>query len=95
MERTQGPFTGYKFRRQQPIGPYIVDFYCHEHRLVLELDGDQHYIDDGPIRDAARTAWLEARGMKVMQFSNHSVLTETGNVADTILFAGEEGRPSP
>src|SRR5688572_6717758 len=47
----RGRLQGFKFRRQQPIGSYIVDFYCHEQGLVVELDGDQHYQGDGPEKD--------------------------------------------
>ena len=86
---------GIKFRRQQAIGPYIVDFYCHEHRLVVEVDGSQHQEAVGVTADEERTAWLEARGLKVLRLDNRYVLTETENAVATILFAIEEGWPSP
>src|SRR5687768_13852619 len=86
---------GIKFRRQQAIGPYIVDFYCHEHRLVVEVDGSQHNEGVGLTQDADRAAWLEARGLRVVRLDNHYVLTETANAVATILLAIEEGLPSP
>ena len=72
----------YKFRRQHPIGPYIVDFACTEHALVIELDGGQH-ADNA--MDMRRTAWLEAQGWKVIRFWNNDVLANTNGVVETIL----------
>ncbi len=84
-----------KFRRQQPIGPYIVDFYCHQYGLVVEVDGSQHHEDAGILADAERTAWLEARGLRVLRLDNRYVLTETANAVATILLAISERQPSP
>ena len=58
-------FDGVKFRRKQPIGPYTVDFYCHEKRLVLELDGESHVGKEA--RDRKRAAWLSAQGYCVVR----------------------------
>jgi len=74
----------YKFRRQHPIGQYIVDFACTEHRLVIETDGGQH-ADNG--KDASRTAQLERQGWKVIRFWNNDVLANTSGVVETILRA--------
>jgi very-short-patch-repair endonuclease len=74
----------YKFRRQHPIGPYIVDFACTLHALVIELDGGQH-LDS--ITDAQRTVWLEARGWKAIRFWNNDVLDNTSGVVEAILGA--------
>ena len=63
-----------KFRRQQVIEPYIVDFYCHEIGLVIELDGSQHGMDDAIEYDAERTKFLEALGLTVVRYWNHDVL---------------------
>ena len=63
-------FHDLKFRRQVPLGRYIVDFYCHEFRLVIELDGGQH--SEGV--DRPRTHWLESEGYRVVRFWNHEVL---------------------
>ena len=82
----------YKFRRQHPIGPYIVDFYCHEANLVIELDGRSH--DAQMEYDAARTAWLESQGCRVIRFSNVQVKQDIVSVVEGIRLAcGEE--PSP
>jgi very-short-patch-repair endonuclease len=83
---------GRKFRRQHPIGPYIVDFYCHEARLVVELDGRSH--DAQMAYDAARTAWLESQGCRVIRFSNMQVMQDVVSVVKGIRLACEE-RPSP
>jgi very-short-patch-repair endonuclease len=72
-----GRIGGCKFRRQEQIGPYIVDFVCYEHRLVVELDGSQHA---GSTRDERRDAWLRSRGLDVLRFWNHDVLTNMGGV---------------
>jgi len=66
---------GFKFRRQQPLGPYIVDFVCLEKKLVVELDGGQHA--ESQLYDAQRTSWLQAQGFCVLRLWNHQVLTET------------------
>ena len=72
----------YKFRRQHPIGDYIVDFACTEHWLVIEVDGGQH-ADSGT--DAGRTAWLQNQGWKVIRFWNNDVLSNTNGVVEIIL----------
>jgi very-short-patch-repair endonuclease len=77
----------YKFRRQHPIGDYIVDFACTRHALVIELDGGQH-ADSAA--DAHRTAWLESQGWRVIRFWNHDVLTNTDGVVEAILRALQE-----
>jgi very-short-patch-repair endonuclease len=63
-------FKGFKFRRQQPLGPYIVDFYCAQRRLVVELDGSVHGQPSQTRRDARRDANLEKMGYRVLRFSN-------------------------
>ena len=59
---------GLWIRRQVPIGPYIVDFFCAEHDLIVEVDGGQHGTDEGLLHDAGRTAWLAANGYRVLRF---------------------------
>ncbi len=59
-----------RFQRQKAIGNYIVDFYCHRARLVIELDGSQHYEDDASLYDAKRTAFLNAQGLTVLRIAN-------------------------
>ena len=62
-----------RFYRQKVIGKYIVDFYCSKAKLVIELDGSQHYVDDAIIYDNVRTAYLEQYGLKVIRFSNREL----------------------
>jgi very-short-patch-repair endonuclease len=81
--------VGYKFRRQHPLGRFIVDFACIEHRLVIEADGGQHC--DSP-DDERRTAWLERRGWRVLRFWNNEVLTNSEGGQETILAALRETR---
>ena len=70
-------FINLKFRRQHVITPYIVDFYCHEISLVVELDGGQHGTDDAKEYDVERTKFLEALGLTVVRYWNHDVLGRT------------------
>ena len=78
---------GYRFRRQAPIGPYIVDFVCFENRLVIEVDGGQH-VEQADY-DADRTGWLEGAGYRVMRFWNNQVLEEREAVRDAVWMAVE------
>ncbi|ESK57492.1 endonuclease domain-containing protein [Acinetobacter tjernbergiae] len=73
-------FMNLKFRRQHVIAPYIVDFYCHELGLVIELDGSQHNTDDGRAYDVERTKFLEALGLKVVRYWNNDLLKNTESV---------------
>ena len=73
-----------RFKRQQIVGRYIVDFYCPQARLVIELDGSQHYEGDGPEKDAHRTAELEKQGLTVLRFLNYDIQTNFSGVCLTI-----------
>jgi very-short-patch-repair endonuclease len=77
--------AGYKFRRQQPVGPYVVDFVCFTKKLIIELDGAQHSQPDEAEYDQARTDWLQARGFQVIRFWNNQVLAEIESVKTVIL----------
>ncbi len=77
-------FMNLKFRRQHVIAPYIVDFYCHELGLVIELDGSQHGTDDAVEYDAERTQFLEALGLTVVRYWNHDVLGNTEVVLEDL-----------
>ena len=83
---------GHRFRRQQPLGPYIVDFVCLDKKLIVEVDGGQHAERIG--RDEKRTAWLELQGFRVLRFWNSQVLTEIEEVKQAIMMALED-IPSP
>ena len=63
-------FKGFKFRRQHPLGPYVVDFYCAQRRLIVELDGNVHAQPDQIRRDARRDAHLKSMGYTLLRFSN-------------------------
>jgi very-short-patch-repair endonuclease len=76
--------ASYKFRRQYPIGPYIVDFACTRHQLVIELDGSQHADATADVR---RTAFLQRQGWRVIRFWNNDVLINTSGVIESILRA--------
>ena len=75
---------GFKFRRQQPIGPYIVDFVCFETKLVVELDGGQHADDKNAAADAVRTAFLKSQGFRVLRFWNLDLIESFDGVLDRI-----------
>jgi very-short-patch-repair endonuclease len=75
---------GLGFRRQHPVGPFIVDFACVECRVIVELDGSQHADDAAVIRDARRTAWLEQQGWTVLRFWNDDVLKTLDDVCQHI-----------
>jgi very-short-patch-repair endonuclease len=88
-----GRLGGHKFRRQHPIPPYVVDFYCEAARLIVELDGSQH----GSEIDQARTSYLEAQGLKVLRFWNNDVLQQMDVVLEVILsfLEGRTLTPTP
>ncbi|MEN4982780.1 endonuclease domain-containing protein [Acinetobacter modestus] len=77
-------FMNLKFRRQHVIAPYIVDFYCHELGLVIELDGGQHGTDEAIEYDTERTKFLEALDLKVVRYWNHDVLKNTESVLSNL-----------
>lgn len=76
---------GYKFRRQQPIGKYIVDFVCLEERLIIEVDGGQH--SEQMAYDSERNTWLESQGFCIFRFWNNQVLEEIESVKEIIIKA--------
>ncbi len=75
---------GVKFRRQHPIGPYIIDFVCLGCKLVLEIDGGQHSEDDVRKSDESRTAWLIKEGYQVLRFWNNDVVNNIDGVVENI-----------
>ncbi len=76
---------GLKFRRQHPVGPYILDFYCLEYQTAIELDGIAHSMGDRPARDAARDDWLAQRRINVVRIAAREVLDDATSVAQTIV----------
>ena len=77
-------FFKVKFRRQHPVAPYVLDFYCHEERLGIELDGGQHNEPDKRRVDAERTAFLKSKGIRIIRFWNNEVLQETEAVLERL-----------
>jgi adenine-specific DNA-methyltransferase len=85
---------GFKFRRQATVGPFVVDFLCAERGLIVEIDGGQH---DQAV-DASRTAFMEARGYRVVRYWNNDVMQNLEGVLETLLAivsASPAARPSP
>ena len=76
---------GLKFRRQLPIGPYIVDFACPDHRLIVELDGGGHSASGQAEYDVKRTEYLKSEGWTVLRFWNHEVTRDIGQACDQII----------
>ncbi|MBG0812113.1 endonuclease domain-containing protein [Methylosinus sp. H3A] len=95
------PLLRTHFRRQAPIGPYVVDFVCLRERLVIEVDGPSHTEPEASQRDNERTLWLEREGYRVLRFWNQEVYENVGGVLDTIYAAlygsltVEPGAPPP
>lgn len=92
------PVEGTHFRRQAPIGPYIVNFFCPAKRLIVELDGGHHNEDATAQRDHERQAWLEQEGYRVIRFWNSDVANELGAVMEKIyvkLYGAREAGAVP
>lgn len=87
--------NGLAFRRQVPIANYTADFVCHSAKLVIELDGGQHYSDAGEHADAQRSAVIEAKGFHVLRFSNHDVMSNRVGALEVIAAALASRAPSP
>ena len=97
--------NGYKFRRQHPMGRYILDFYCYEAKLAIEIDGSIHDNKLKQKKDHLRTILIEETGIKMIRFRNHHVLERTRDVLNKIIDALEalpvgrdprgEGRKNP
>jgi len=83
---------GVKFRRQQAIGPYVVDFVHFGARVVVEADGGQH---NESLADEKRDAWLTAQGFRIMRFWNNDILTDTAAVLEAVMAEVERASPSP
>ena len=86
--------AGVKLRRQHQYGGYILDFFCSERSLVIEVDGGQHAVSEQAEYDVARTQYLEASGLRVIRFTNTEVLNETESVL-SIIWDAVTSLPSP
>lgn len=77
---------GQKFRRQHSVGRYILDFYCPQSKLCIELDGDQHYTPEGQRYDRRRSKFLASLGIRVIRFENEDVFNKLPDVLGAISF---------
>ena len=73
-----------RFQRQKAIDNFIADFYCHDAKLIIEIDGSQHYTPEGKEKDAFRTEVLEGYDLKIIRFTNHQIDTNFRGVCDYI-----------
>src|SRR5688572_14801700 len=80
-----GKADGLKFRKQHPIGPYVLDFYCAELRLCVEVDGGSHSLGNRASKDEARDAWLAEKAIRTLRISASLVLDEVDDAVRTIL----------
>ena len=87
--------TSLHFRRQAPFGPYIVDFVCRAHRLIVEVDGGIHRLADVAARDLERETWLTVRGYTVMRIPNEQAVAHPYAVAEMVLARVSVDTPTP
>ncbi|WP_442680280.1 endonuclease domain-containing protein [Sphingomonas sp. ASY06-1R] len=78
---------GFKFRRQHPAGSYILDFFCNEAKLAIEVDGASHDMGDRPARDAMRDQWLDREGVDTLRIAAGDVLGDADAVVEVIVAA--------
>jgi very-short-patch-repair endonuclease len=93
QELRGGKLNGLRFRRQHPVGPYILDFYLPSARLAIEVDGSVHSTSDQAKHDALRTAWLAKRGVRVLRIAASDVLSDEV-LAGVLTYIAREGAPS-
>ena len=75
----------YKFRRQHSIDEFILDFYCPKAKLVIEIDGGQHYMDEDKKKDEKRDSYIKKLGLKVLRFSDRDVLKNISSVSEEVF----------
>ena len=88
-------FSGYKFRRQHPLGDYYLDFFCEEAQLNIELDGSQHGFPDQRKHDMAWEKFLAAHGIKTLRFWNSHLRRNAQSIRDTVFEELQERMPHP
>ncbi len=88
-------FSAYKFRRQHPFDSHVLDFFCVEALLAIEVDGRQHGFPAPQKKDAERDQWLESRGVKVLRFWNSRLRRDKRSILETIWRTRQERAPHP
>ncbi len=83
-QRLRAGKTGAKFRRQHPVGPYVVDFFCRAAGLIVEIDGEAHDRDDRPVRDDVRLRFLREQGYRLIRIAAARVIADADAVAEAI-----------
>jgi very-short-patch-repair endonuclease len=94
-ERLKLKHLGYIFYRQKPIGDYIVDFYCNQAKLAIEVDGDYHLDNDVAGNDRVRNEFMKNLGLTVLRFPNHRVINDTDKVVAEIRLQLGKSSSSP
>ena len=87
--------NGLKFRRQHPLGPFVLDFYCHQALIAIEIDGFGHQLGNNPKRDLARDEWLAHRGVTTLRIDASDVRNNLEGVLELILERCVERTPPP
>ncbi len=85
----------YHFRKQVQMGPYVVDFASHRAMLIVEVDGESHYVGAAPARDQVRDATLAARGYRILRFTNAEVMQNADGVFRVLVDVLEGKTPPP
>jgi very-short-patch-repair endonuclease len=86
-------FPGVRFRRQHPMGPYVLDFYCAKAKLAVEIDGYSHAMGDRGERDDRRDAWLATQGVRTLRIPASEVLKDPDAIADSLCRMALDGPP--
>ena len=94
-QRLRGNGNGLKFRRQHPVGPYVLDFYCARAKLAIEIDGEAHNRGDRPLRDEMRDAFLIDRGFKVLRIAAADILKDADIAVEAIVAMASPLHHSP
>ncbi len=84
--KLRGKQLGYRFHRQHSIGPYIVDFYCASHNLIVEIDGFHHNLNENHIYDIERTEFLNSFNYRIIRFTNPDIQQNIQEVLNKIKF---------
>ena len=87
--------AGYKFRRQHSVGPFVMDFYCPERKLAVEVDGDSHFLEGKELYDKEREEYINSFGIKILRFTNSEVFKSLESVVEKIRELFRTPPPTP